>query len=149
MSVLKRRKLFLSFLAVTYALHLWILSLERPLGCGITFTTQLYWCRPQAANNCISSTTSYKHAVAELWHCPTSRKVAVSNPDAIFLFYLILPASNRNEYQESFWGIKGGRRISLTAICEPITGTAFTFYNLQTLSGILHALHCSTLLDTS
>jgi hypothetical protein len=31
----------------------------------------------------------------------------------------------KNEYQESFWGVKGGRRIRLTilpltAICEPI-----------------------------
>jgi hypothetical protein len=23
-------------------------------------------------------------------------------------------ASNRNEYQESFWGVKGGRRVRLT-----------------------------------
>jgi hypothetical protein len=33
-------------------------------------------------------------------------------------------ASNRNEYQESSWGIKGGRQArkddNLTAICEPI-----------------------------
>jgi hypothetical protein len=32
-------------------------------------------------------------------------------------------ASNRNEYQEPFWGVKGGRRgkaDNLTAICEPI-----------------------------
>jgi hypothetical protein len=32
--------------------------------------------------------------------------------------------SNRNEYQESSWGVKGGRSArktdSLTAICEPI-----------------------------
>jgi hypothetical protein len=25
-------------------------------------------------------------------------------------------ASNRNEYQESFWGVKGGRRVSLTTL---------------------------------
>jgi hypothetical protein len=33
-------------------------------------------------------------------------------------------ASNRNEYQESSWGVKGGRPArkagNLTAICEPI-----------------------------
>jgi hypothetical protein len=32
-------------------------------------------------------------------------------------------ASNRNDYQESSWEVKGGRRVkadSLTAICEPI-----------------------------
>jgi hypothetical protein len=32
--------------------------------------------------------------------------------------------SNRNEYQESSWGVKGGRPArkadNLTAICEPI-----------------------------
>jgi hypothetical protein len=36
---------------------------------------------------------------------------------------IIDPASNRNEYQESSFGVKGGRRIRLdnfTAICEPI-----------------------------
>jgi hypothetical protein len=31
--------------------------------------------------------------------------------------------SNRNEYQESFWEVKGGRLVrkadNLTAICEP------------------------------
>jgi hypothetical protein len=25
-------------------------------------------------------------------------------------------ASNRNEYQESFWGVKGGRRVRLTIL---------------------------------
>jgi hypothetical protein len=32
-------------------------------------------------------------------------------------------APNRNEYQESSWEVKGGRRVrlvNLTAICEPI-----------------------------
>jgi hypothetical protein len=31
-----------------------------------------------------------------------------------FSIYLILPASNRNEYQESSWGVKGCRRFRLT-----------------------------------
>jgi hypothetical protein len=38
----------------------------------------------------------------------------------IFLIYLILPgvdsASNRNEYQESSLGVKGGRRVRLTTL---------------------------------
>jgi hypothetical protein len=43
----------------------------------------------------------------------------------IFSIYLILPAalwpgiysaSNRNEHQESFWGVKGGRRVRLTTL---------------------------------
>jgi hypothetical protein len=43
----------------------------------------------------------------------------------IFSIYLILPAalwpgfdsaSNRNEYQEFFWGIKGGRHVRLTTL---------------------------------
>jgi hypothetical protein len=44
-----------------------------------------------------------------------------------FSNYLILQAallaSNRNEYQESSWGVKGGRRVktnNLTAISKPI-----------------------------
>jgi hypothetical protein len=28
-------------------------------------------------------------------------------------------SSNRNEYQEYFWGVKGGKIDNLTAICEP------------------------------
>jgi hypothetical protein len=31
-----------------------------------------------------------------------------------FSVYLILPASNRNEYQESSWGVKDGQRVRLT-----------------------------------
>jgi hypothetical protein len=43
----------------------------------------------------------------------------------IFSIYLLLqphygpgvnPASNRNEYQESSWGVKGGRRVRLTTL---------------------------------
>jgi hypothetical protein len=30
----------------------------------------------------------------------------------------VVSASNRNEYQESSWDAKGGRRVRLTAICE-------------------------------
>jgi hypothetical protein len=29
-------------------------------------------------------------------------------------------ASNTNEYQESYWGVKDGKADKLTAICEPI-----------------------------
>jgi hypothetical protein len=29
-------------------------------------------------------------------------------------------ASNRKKYEETSWGVKGGRGIRLTAICEPI-----------------------------
>jgi hypothetical protein len=60
-----------------------------------------------------------------LRHYATSRKVASSNPDEVigFSFDLILQphygrgvdsASNRNEYQESSWGVKGGRCVRLT-----------------------------------
>jgi hypothetical protein len=65
-------------------------------------------------------------------------RVAGSIPDEVFFFFfaveLILPAAlygpgvdsayNRNEYQESYWGVNGGRPArdvyNLTAICEPI-----------------------------
>jgi hypothetical protein len=62
-------------------------------------------------------------------HCATSRKVAGSSPDEMDFFffsvYLILPAalwpgvdlaSNRNEYQESSLGVKGGWRVRLTTL---------------------------------
>jgi hypothetical protein len=68
-----------------------------------------------------------------LRHYAKSRKVAVSSPDEVdFLIYLILPAalwpwvdwaSNRNEYQESSWGVKvlpARKANNLAAICEPI-----------------------------
>jgi hypothetical protein len=63
-----------------------------------------------------------------LRHYATSRKVAGSSPDEVDFFNLptlsspvVDSASNRNEYQESSWGVKGGRRLGLTtAICEPI-----------------------------
>jgi hypothetical protein len=58
-------------------------------------------------------------------HYATSRNVAGSSPDEVDLIYLILQphygpgidsASNRNEYQESSWGVKGGRRVRLTIL---------------------------------
>jgi hypothetical protein len=56
----------------------------------------------------------------------TNRKVAGSIPDEIIEFFYspnrssiimapgIESASNRNEYQESSWGVKGDRRVRLT-----------------------------------
>jgi hypothetical protein len=63
----------------------------------------------------------------------TSRKVAGSSHDDVNVFNLPNPssrimapgvdsASNRNEYQESFWGGKwrtARKADNLTAICEP------------------------------
>jgi hypothetical protein len=60
-------------------------------------------------------------------HYATSCKVVGSSPDEVdyFSIYLILPAalcpgvdsaSNRNEYQESSWGIKGDWRVRLTTL---------------------------------
>jgi hypothetical protein len=53
------------------------------------------------------------------------------SPDEVngyFSIYLILPAcgpgvdsaSNRNEYQESSWGVKGGQRVRLTTLPPPV-----------------------------
>jgi hypothetical protein len=68
-------------------------------------------------------------------HYATSRKAAGSSPDEMDIFHFtwslqphygpeVDSASNRNEYQESSWGVKGGRPArkadNLTAICEPI-----------------------------
>jgi hypothetical protein len=58
-------------------------------------------------------------------HYATSRKVADSIPDEVIGFFnwpnpssrivaLGSTHSNRNEYQESSWGIKSGRRVRLT-----------------------------------
>jgi hypothetical protein len=57
-------------------------------------------------------------------HYATSRKVAGSIPVEVIGFFNwsnpsnygpgVDSASNRNEYQESSWGVKGGRRVRLT-----------------------------------
>jgi hypothetical protein len=59
-----------------------------------------------------------------LRHYAISRKVAGSSPDEVDFFSFFQPhygpgvdsASNRNEYQEDFWGVKRGRRIRLTTL---------------------------------
>jgi hypothetical protein len=67
-----------------------------------------------------------------LRHYDTSRKVASLIPDEVivFLFYLILQphygpgvdlASNRNEYQESSWVVKSGRRVRLTTLLPSVS----------------------------
>ena len=57
--------------------------------------------------------------------CATNRKVAVSIPDGVIgIFHWHNPsdrpgvdsASNRNEYQEYFLGVKSGRRVRLTTL---------------------------------
>jgi hypothetical protein len=71
------------------------------------------------------NTTAVAQLVEALCYKP---EVAGSIPDEIIAF-LNLPnpssriialgfdsASNRNEYQESSWGIKGGRRVRLTTL---------------------------------
>jgi hypothetical protein len=78
--------------------------------------------RPDGAQNALY-TSVMGHAV----RYATGRKVAVSIPDEVtgffFSIYLILPAalgpgvdpaSNRNEYQKMFLGLKRGRRVRLT-----------------------------------
>jgi hypothetical protein len=59
-----------------------------------------------------------RHAVAQwLMHCATNRKVAGSIPDGHWIFFIGIihlvalwtwgdSASNRNEYQEYFMGVK-------------------------------------------
>jgi hypothetical protein len=54
-------------------------------------------------------------------HYATSRKVAVSSPGEVDSFqphydHRFDPACNRNVYQESSCGVKGGRRIRLTTL---------------------------------
>jgi hypothetical protein len=52
--------------------------------------------------------------------CYVSRKVAGSIPDEVIGFFqphyapVVDSACNRNKYQESFWGVKSGRRVRLT-----------------------------------
>jgi hypothetical protein len=58
------------------------------------------------------------------WDTATSRRVAVSIPDEVTGFFNWPNPSSRtmalgstkplNEYQESYWGLKGGRRVRLT-----------------------------------
>jgi hypothetical protein len=62
-----------------------------------------------------------------LRHYATSRKVAGSIPDDVIRFFQctesfqshygsgVDSAFKRNEYQESCWGVEGGRRVRLTA----------------------------------
>jgi hypothetical protein len=52
-------------------------------------------------------------------------------------------ASNRNEYQESSWGVKGGRRVGLTTLQPSVSGPsrqnvgASTSHNRMGLHGLL------------
>jgi hypothetical protein len=70
--------------------------------------------------------SSQGHTVTWLRHYATSWKVEVSSSDEVDFFNLPNPSSrtialgstqplNRNEYQESSWGVKGGRRVRLTS----------------------------------
>jgi hypothetical protein len=73
------------------------------------------------------SALSYRwDAGSSLRHYVTSQKVAGSNPDEVLFQFTssfqphygpgIDLASNRNEYQESSWGVKAGRRVGLTTL---------------------------------
>jgi hypothetical protein len=75
----------------------------------------------------------------------TIRKVAGSIPDEVIGFFsidLILPASNRNEYQESSWGIKGGMHVRPTTSLPSVSRLsrenvgASTFHNPMGLHGL-------------
>jgi hypothetical protein len=87
-------------------------------------------------------------------HYATTRKVAGSSPDEMDFFQLtesfqpqydpgVDSASNRNEYQKSSWGVKGGRRIGLTTLPSFVSRLsrqnegALTSHNPMGLHGLL------------
>jgi hypothetical protein len=65
-------------------------------------------------------------------HYATSRKVAGSSLDDVDFFQFtqsfqphyglwVSSASNRNEYQEFSWGVKGSRRVGLRTLPPPVS----------------------------
>jgi hypothetical protein len=91
---------------------------------------------------------------SSLRHHATSRKVAGSSPDEVDFFNIPNPSSrtmvlgvdstsNRNEYQEPSWGVKGGRRVKLTTLPPPMSRLprenvgALTSHNPMGLHGLL------------
>jgi hypothetical protein len=72
------------------------------------------------------------HKVRWLRHCATSQNVMGSIPDEVDFFNLPNPYNrtmalwltqplNRNEYQESFWGVKGSRSVRLITLLSSVS----------------------------
>jgi hypothetical protein len=87
-------------------------------------------------------------------HYTTSRKVAGSSPDEVDFFqftYSFQPrydpgvgsATNRNEYEEDSWGVKGSQRVRLTTLPPSVSQLsrenvgALAFHNPMGLQGLI------------
>jgi len=92
------------------------------------------WCKKRHWEEFSSGYLNFPGTAVAQWLrcCATNRKVAGSIPDSVSGFFIdiksfrshygpgVNSASNRNEYQEYFLGVKSGRCVRLTTYNHPV-----------------------------